>query len=470
MDCPSPKRSAVTSLPEDAVLEILARVPARSVYRSKCVSKAWRDLIEDPLNRKRLPQTLQGFFFIDKIYRWHIEFSGLPARSVHLQIDSSLSFLMKLPGIEALSFLDSCKGLLLLEHTQRSWAFGLLGYVVCNPATEQWEVVPRHNTPPLASVRGPIRCNYLVFDPSISSHFHLVCLEFMHMFEKDGFVVEDEEEEEVGDEENDGYVHDYWGHHKQCIDYYDDGEEEELDDVEEKEEEKDEKDDKEEEEGEEMEAVSWTLVHVYSSETGKWTHMQSDWSQSQSGQAKHDLEGWHHYGLGICRSSWCAVLNGMLHFIIMSQAQIVAVDVQGATRKIIPVPMVERKSWPKLGYVAQSQGHLHYINRTSDAELFIWVLEDYDAQAWVLKHSVSFMELFGKTGHTSRKNDYSVVAMHPDANVVFIVQNWNLKLVSYELDHKLLTVIGTLENDPSTMHVVPYVPYFSESPALTNKH
>ena len=64
MDCP--KQCAPAGLPYDDIVEILARLPARSVYRFKCVAKAWRDLIDDPLNRKKLPQTLEGFFFIDK--------------------------------------------------------------------------------------------------------------------------------------------------------------------------------------------------------------------------------------------------------------------------------------------------------------------------------------------------------------------------------------------------------------------
>jgi len=33
---------------------------------------------------------------------------------------------------------------------------------------------------------------------------------------------------------------------------------------------------------------------------------------------------------------------------------------------------------------------------TSDMnELFIWVLQDYDTEEWVLKHSVPFLQLFG---------------------------------------------------------------------------
>ncbi|CAN6165376.1 unnamed protein product [Urochloa humidicola] len=53
MDCPDPnrKRSEVTvACPsDDALVEILSRVPAKARFRSKCVSKSWRDLIADRL-------------------------------------------------------------------------------------------------------------------------------------------------------------------------------------------------------------------------------------------------------------------------------------------------------------------------------------------------------------------------------------------------------------------------------------
>jgi hypothetical protein len=100
MDCSGPKRSAVDGLPEDFLVEILARVPVRSVYRSKCVAKGWRDLIEDPLHGKKIPQTLRGFFSIDKeIYgrgcrgsaRAHVGFTSLRARSARLGIIVFLS-------------------------------------------------------------------------------------------------------------------------------------------------------------------------------------------------------------------------------------------------------------------------------------------------------------------------------------------------------------------------------------------
>ncbi|WVZ54420.1 hypothetical protein U9M48_005214, partial [Paspalum notatum var. saurae] len=123
MDCPNPKRRAAQGLPEDVILEILERLPARSIHRIKCVSRRWCDLIADPVNRKRL--------------------------------------------------LYACNGLLLFGHGTHRAIDCRLGYIVCNPAIEQWLAVagcpspisPRYCTPA-----------YIVFDPSVSPHFRLFYL------------------------------------------------------------------------------------------------------------------------------------------------------------------------------------------------------------------------------------------------------------------------------------------------------
>ncbi|KAF6987989.1 hypothetical protein CFC21_005579 [Triticum aestivum] len=56
------RRCPAANLTDDLVVEILSRLPARSVCRFKCVSTTWRDLISHPVNRTKLPQTLAGFF------------------------------------------------------------------------------------------------------------------------------------------------------------------------------------------------------------------------------------------------------------------------------------------------------------------------------------------------------------------------------------------------------------------------
>ncbi|XP_044422517.1 F-box protein At1g31080-like [Triticum aestivum] len=61
-DHPGP--TAASLFTDDLILEILSRLPASSVHRFKCVSVPWRDLIADPANRMKLPQTLAGFLYI----------------------------------------------------------------------------------------------------------------------------------------------------------------------------------------------------------------------------------------------------------------------------------------------------------------------------------------------------------------------------------------------------------------------
>jgi hypothetical protein len=55
MDCSKRSADAVASLPDDTLVEIFSHVPFKSLCHCKCVSKAWHDLITNPLNRKKLP-------------------------------------------------------------------------------------------------------------------------------------------------------------------------------------------------------------------------------------------------------------------------------------------------------------------------------------------------------------------------------------------------------------------------------
>ncbi|XP_025819512.1 uncharacterized protein LOC112895731 [Panicum hallii] len=67
------KLSAATNLPDDLVVEILSRLPVRPLRRCKCVSRAWRDLISHSHHRRRLAQTVSGFF-----YHLHVDASCPP--------------------------------------------------------------------------------------------------------------------------------------------------------------------------------------------------------------------------------------------------------------------------------------------------------------------------------------------------------------------------------------------------------
>ncbi|CAN6203241.1 unnamed protein product [Urochloa humidicola] len=398
MDCPdpNPKRSEVTvACPsDDALVEILSRLPAKPRFRFKCVSKPWCDLIADRLRCRKFPQTLEGFFFGGKDDANYGHFVDLLGRDSPL-IDASFSFLTELPEIEKINLLGSCNGLVLFGHRRISEMYGSLGYIVCNPATEQWVAVPSSGWTPSDSI-SEASCTFLIFDPAVSSHFQLV------QFTQD----------------DDGVMLQFW---------------------------RDDDDD---------EGV--TEVRTYSSESGVWSGRTSKWG----------AYGWILSYLG------SPFLNGMLHFNVGheygKEDQIVAVDRE--------VQKCRNIRWPEkrgeIVFVGQSQGLLHCISAHTKtietAELCVWVLEDYDTEEWVLKHSVSFAHLSGKLGRTDVFNFY-FVSIHPDCNMVFFVRSESRKLMSYDMDSKEVCVLCTVVGS-DYIRVTQYIPYFSESPALAKKH
>ncbi|KAL6621323.1 hypothetical protein ACP70R_033755 [Stipagrostis hirtigluma subsp. patula] len=397
---PNPKRSTEAGLPDDAIVEILSRLPVKPVRRAKCVSKAWCDLIDDPLHRKKLPQTLEGFFFGERERGERQSFG----RFIHLlgtsaapPVDPSFPFLKELPVFDKLHLSESCNGLLLFVHDPYSDA---LGYIVCNPATEQWVAVPGYRT---SVKRDDIwRHTNLVFDPVVSSHFHVV--EFWEMTEE-------------------------------------------------------------------------RVVNVYSSETGVWSRRVFDWGDD----------------LFIPLFAPTAFANGLLYVgLTGGEERIAAVDVGGNVRKIIPVPFPDDVDYVDIrsDYVGSSQGRLHFIyhvlpdyhaddvpaKKTTGFHgtewgvyelLFIWVLEDYDTQQWVLKHTVSFLELFGETS-CELKGRFEVIAIHPDSDLVYAVHCGNRKLISYDMNSQEVCDICTFGDGFGT--ITPYVPYFLELSELQNKN
>ncbi|KAG0541953.1 hypothetical protein BDA96_02G060600 [Sorghum bicolor] len=417
MDCPKTREAeAVAGLPDDPLVEILSRVPVKSLCCCKCVSKAWRDLIADPLNRKKLPQTLEGFFFVvdgcddnsdsddrdgkgigsddgdgenrsdggdSRISVHFIDVFGRPPRPV----DHYFPFLTELPGTEEIMLLDGCNGLLLFGCRHGSGKPSNMSFIVCNPATEQWIAVPKPDK------EWPYSSVHLVFDPASSSHFHLVEIENMVLFE---------------------------------------------------------------------------TVRIYSSNSEVWSPVKTDFGDLH---IRYDLH----------RSAYA---NGMVYVVSYDgMNQILVMDVEGNTRKTIRAPLQKGNGFRLCyDYVGQSQGRLHLICHHVDLdlgydeippenqsyELLICVLEDYDREEWVLKDTVSTLKLFGSIS-PGMTNDFEVVTIHPDYSLVFLIdQHYKDEvLVSYNMDSKEVCRLCTLGTG---MSIFPYVPYFSELPALENKH
>ncbi|CAM0884618.1 unnamed protein product [Alopecurus aequalis] len=156
----------VDKLTDDILTDIISRVPYESTCCCKCVSTRWRDLFSHPDHRKKLPQPLAGFFYEgynrDRFPKTARYFTNVSGKGDPL-VDPSLSFL---PKYESVHILDCCNGLLLC----RCWKPTdpkTLDYVVCNPATEKWVVVPATDWSSKVDVAR------LGFDPALSPHFYV---------------------------------------------------------------------------------------------------------------------------------------------------------------------------------------------------------------------------------------------------------------------------------------------------------
>ncbi|XP_025795633.1 F-box protein At5g07610-like isoform X2 [Panicum hallii] len=164
------RASAAADLTDDLIVEILSRLPVKSICRFKCVSRHWHGLISHPEHRKTLPQTLSGFFYPRNLLNHEDAITEIPdfvgiSRGEELPfLDPSLPFL---PGYRWIRPEDSSGGLLLCNCWKEN-PRDEFNYVVCNPATDKWVVLPE--APDDLSSVSTIR---LGFDPAISSHFHV---------------------------------------------------------------------------------------------------------------------------------------------------------------------------------------------------------------------------------------------------------------------------------------------------------
>ncbi|EAY96729.1 hypothetical protein OsI_18645 [Oryza sativa Indica Group] len=151
---------AAEKLTDDLLVEVLSRVPYKSLCRSKRVCRQWRRVISDPDHRRLLPRyhlhdAVVGFFD----HRSFISFLGRGRF-----VGPSLPFL---PDCGDLRLLDICNGLLLCRRRRLSDP-RRFDYLVANPATEQWIVLPESGWTHKEQIAR------LGFDPAVSSsHFHV---------------------------------------------------------------------------------------------------------------------------------------------------------------------------------------------------------------------------------------------------------------------------------------------------------
>uniref|UniRef100_A0ACD5XZ32 Uncharacterized protein n=1 Tax=Avena sativa TaxID=4498 RepID=A0ACD5XZ32_AVESA len=359
------------TLPDDLLLEILARVPYRSLCRFRCVSPSWRALCSERGILRRSPQALSGFFCYTDDDLWDARFLNFPGGSGGRRplVDPSLPFLRGAGYVHDFVLVDCCGGLLLCKFFTSPTPSSQLDndYVVYNPATEEWTVLPRNEG---LDPRNVIR---LGFDPAAPSWFAVFVL--------------------LQDLDND---------------------------------------------------CELTGVEIYSSRTGLWTSRQTaGWSQQGTALEYH-------------QDSVSVFLDGSLH-LATDRSSIITVDMDGESLREF------RRPYSGPGYIGQSQGRLHAIQivqRNDDDDddcclLMVWVLQDYATGHWNLKHAANILELLGRQICKQVEEVYTLIAIHPERDLIFFIDEVEERLMSYDIDSQKLHVVY----NKGEYYLLPYHPY-----------
>ncbi|TVU23672.1 hypothetical protein EJB05_26051, partial [Eragrostis curvula] len=158
--------AAAAILPDDVLVDVFRRLPARSLAASRRVCKAWRDLVDEqqlllPL-RRLLPHSVRGIFINYMDHRRPYFFARpAPASSGWPLIDGEFGSVV---GNSWHKVRDHCNGLVLFLDEYESFHY------VCNPATRRWTLLP----PCPSGVNWWHSREFLVFDPAVSPDYEVL--------------------------------------------------------------------------------------------------------------------------------------------------------------------------------------------------------------------------------------------------------------------------------------------------------
>ncbi|XP_078182197.1 F-box protein At5g07610-like [Carex rostrata] len=151
------QRGINRSMNEDLLIEILARLPLKSLSRFKCVSKTWCRLISDKYLQQKLPLISTGVFFRSESDQFKEPRYASTADDGVIK-ESRLDFF---PSHGKSTIVDACNGLLLYYQTAP------VTFYVVNTITRRWVSLPK----PCRMTQLSI----LAFDPYSSPHYKVIC-------------------------------------------------------------------------------------------------------------------------------------------------------------------------------------------------------------------------------------------------------------------------------------------------------
>ncbi|ERN03152.1 hypothetical protein AMTRI_Chr02g263410 [Amborella trichopoda] len=163
------------TFPDDVIMNILARLPVKSMFRFKCVCKAWHKLTSDPYFIKfhnEMPSASSGVL-VEIVQSVSNQSNFVCIDSSSHMAEFSLDFLSDRVKIRA-----SCNGLLCCASIPNRGV-----YYICNPATRQWRILPRTRTRPVTRYHPDDEANLvgLAFDPKFKK-FNVVLAGFYRPF------------------------------------------------------------------------------------------------------------------------------------------------------------------------------------------------------------------------------------------------------------------------------------------------
>ncbi|KAL6989448.1 hypothetical protein U1Q18_015197 [Sarracenia purpurea var. burkii] len=182
-DAPTPENSSASdpfAANDDILTEILMRLPVRSLFRLKSVSKRWNLLISnDPHFSARLnpdPCSVSALFlhYTDSRFQTGLQFIPLCNEKTLRSLthdDSLFRSLTHFPGLsdsDTTMILNACHGLLLCWHYDN--VEDKYRYHVLNPTTKKLTALPDHPYRDGHVIEGL----WLAHDPSRSPHYKVV--------------------------------------------------------------------------------------------------------------------------------------------------------------------------------------------------------------------------------------------------------------------------------------------------------
>ena len=95
------------------------------------------------------------------------------------------------------------------------------------------------------------------------------------------------------------------------------------------------------------------------------------------------------------------------------------------------------------------------------SQLSVWILEDYATNKWTLKHTISTLNVFGKTNikfaYVDYDSYYTTIIVHLEWNLIFFV-GAKRRIIAQDMDQRKVNVIpASVDHSYGRRKVLPWI-------------